>query len=243
MIDDLNLSEDDLVLDSGCGPGLWTKMLLTKVFNVVGFDINQDALKVAQKSLNFKDQDRVNFDFGNIGHLTYSNDTFDLTFDANTCMYLAEPLKGIKELKRVTKKEGRVVIKCMDYSSTVIWSINQKLWLKLMYELSIRNPEVTKNSYIDCVFASKVISLMLEAGLKDMKVKSYDISFIAPLTQDQKSYLQIIFNNYLNKSKEFLLVNEYEKLKLAFDPESKSNILNNPDFYYRTVEYVITGVK
>lgn len=47
---------------------------------------------------------------GDIGCLPYADDTFDLTVAAHVLEHLADPLPALRELRRVTKASGRVLL-------------------------------------------------------------------------------------------------------------------------------------
>ena len=53
-VDNLNLKPGDVVLDLGCGPGLWTHLLAEKVKpngRVVGLDFSQNLINYAMENL------------------------------------------------------------------------------------------------------------------------------------------------------------------------------------------------
>lgn len=106
------------VLDAGCGTGWHSKILSKKGYHVFGIDLSEK--QVAQAKRNnplgyFKD--------GNVLSLPFDDDTFDVSYTINTLHHLAswkEQMKALRELGRVTKKDGLIIVHEMNTKNPII---------------------------------------------------------------------------------------------------------------------------
>lgn len=92
------------VLDIGCGKGLLSSLIQKQNNNVIGIDISDKALKETErKGIKVK---KVNLEDG----LPFSNDGFDCVVCSEVIEHLFDPLKLLKEIRRVLKNDGLVII-------------------------------------------------------------------------------------------------------------------------------------
>lgn len=99
------------ILDLGCGYGRLSKPLLLKYpkIKTFGIDISKNYVNLYNKSLS----PRGRAFEGDITKLKFKDDYFDGVFMVTTLMYLTDPLeqlKAIKEIFRVLKPGGKLVI-------------------------------------------------------------------------------------------------------------------------------------
>ena len=107
VVEMANLSRDDLVLEIGCGTGFTTTGIVNVVGekNVVALDLTPEQMNKAVKRL-----PNVKFVRGDAENLPFKDNCFDAAISAGSIEYWPNPLKGIKEMVRVTKSGGRVVV-------------------------------------------------------------------------------------------------------------------------------------
>jgi len=93
------------VLDVGCGYGRISKLILDnfKKVEITGIDISKEQLENAKKFVNDK---RASFGIGNVYHLDYADNTFDLVVGVDLLLHIPDDMinKVISELIRVSKK-------------------------------------------------------------------------------------------------------------------------------------------
>lgn len=96
------------VLDAGCGNGLLGEYL--KDCEVWGIDISKEMIRLARERL---------FDarVGDVENLPYEDDFFDTVFARAILHHLEEPERGVSELTRVLKPNGRMIL--MDTRETL----------------------------------------------------------------------------------------------------------------------------
>ncbi len=89
------------VLDLGCGPGRYSKILSDKKAKVTGIDNSEKLIEVAQK-----EAPKANFILGDIEKLPFSNNQFDIVISTLVIGHLKDWNKVLKEVNRVLKKDG-----------------------------------------------------------------------------------------------------------------------------------------
>lgn len=107
VIDMAEIKKGDKVLEIGCGTGFTTEEIVRRIGEnyVFAVDITPEQMKKAVKKF-----PEVNFVRGDAENLPFKDNTFDSSISAGSIEYWPNPLKGIMEMKRVTKSDGRVVI-------------------------------------------------------------------------------------------------------------------------------------
>jgi len=105
----LQLTEDNLLLDAGCGAGLFSSMAIDAGAQVIGIDAASGLLEVARQRNpynNFMEEDLEAMPFADSG--------FDIVAGFNSFQYAGDFEKALREARRVLKKNGRLVIGIWD---------------------------------------------------------------------------------------------------------------------------------
>ena len=115
MIKALQLPEGSQGLDAGCGIGLQCLLLAEEVGptgHVTGLDVSLEMLNRGQEFVKEAGlSERVSFQEGDVTNLPFDNNAFDWVWSADCVGYgPREPLPLLKELVRVVKPGGIVVI-------------------------------------------------------------------------------------------------------------------------------------
>jgi len=97
------------ILDVGCGIGPIEQNLPT--LNIIGFDVSEKMLEEARKR-----SDKA-FIQGNAEHLSVKDSTFDAVFTVTTLEFLDDYEKAVKEIARVTKRRGKVLVMMLNPKS------------------------------------------------------------------------------------------------------------------------------
>ena len=98
-----------IILDVGCGIGSFEKNLQN--LNIIGLDISEEMLKEARKR-----SDKT-FVQGNVEELQFNDSKFDAVFSVTTLEFLDEYRKAIKEIARVTKPKGKLLVMMLNPQS------------------------------------------------------------------------------------------------------------------------------
>ena len=107
----LNLQPQDDYLEVGCGSGVFMKLYASHVHSVAGLDHSEDMVKLAscynQKRV---DEGTAEFRQGEASKLPWEDEKFSAATAIATFMFWPKPLESLKEIHRVLRPGGRLVI-------------------------------------------------------------------------------------------------------------------------------------
>jgi arsenite methyltransferase len=109
----LGLKPDDRVLDIGFGGGYSLLALAERIPNgqVVGVDHSRDMVDAAASLIRARKlQARIRVRWGNVVKLPFAARTFDKVFTLNTIYYWPDLPAGLREITRVLKPGGRLMV-------------------------------------------------------------------------------------------------------------------------------------
>lgn len=116
------------VLDIGCGDGGLLE-LVKKDSNYTGVDISPTQLQAFKKLLDKNKRKNVRLVQSDVSKLPFAGNTFDLVFACDVLEHVLDPVKVLKEIHRVTKKNG-----------FIIFSIPNEQLLQLSRLITLRFP-------------------------------------------------------------------------------------------------------
>jgi ubiquinone/menaquinone biosynthesis C-methylase UbiE len=126
----VEISPTDTVLDIACGTGEFERLLLTEYScqQIIGIDISEEMLAIAKLKCSAYPQ--VSFQTASASRLPFDSNSFDVIVSANSFHYFDEPLAALKEIRRVLKPDGKVIILdwCKDYLVCKIWDLVLKVF-------------------------------------------------------------------------------------------------------------------
>ncbi len=97
----------ELILDAGCGTGVFTLNILGRGAPVIGLDISQPMLvRAAQKAKKYP----FHAVAGDMRFLPFANECFDKSVSMTALEFIADGRAAVEDLFRVTKKGGVVVV-------------------------------------------------------------------------------------------------------------------------------------
>jgi SAM-dependent methyltransferase len=109
VLQQLSLTEETLLLDAGCGSGLFSYMAIEKGAQVIGVDAASGLLELCRQR-----NPRNNFLEEDIEKLPFNNRSFDVVAGFNSFQYAGDFELALREAKRVLKPGGRLVIGIWD---------------------------------------------------------------------------------------------------------------------------------
>lgn len=105
---DLGWFQGKRALDCGCGGGRYTVALKKLGFaEVVGVDWSEEALETARWRAGDAGIEGVRYQRANVLELPFGDDEFDFVFSNGVLMLTEDTERGVRELLRVMKRDGR----------------------------------------------------------------------------------------------------------------------------------------
>lgn len=104
------IRSDDRVLDVACGTGLVSFALAPYAREVVGLDISPGMLAKAREIRHRRGVRNVHFVLGEAEHMPFKDEEFDLVVCRLAIHHFPQPEREIREMARVLKAHGRLVI-------------------------------------------------------------------------------------------------------------------------------------
>ena len=105
LIDNVIKISPDKLLDAGCGKGYTGESVSKYCQSYYGFDISSAAIEIAKERL-----PHGRFQAGSLRELPYESDYFDCVICSEVIEHIPEYKTAIRELSRVTKKSGYILI-------------------------------------------------------------------------------------------------------------------------------------
>jgi SAM-dependent methyltransferase len=170
-----HLTPHALILDIGCGPGTITADLADRVprGHVTGVDAAPDIIEQARDLA----RGRGNLDFavGDVYALDYRAGAFDVVHAHQVLQHLGDPVKALREMRRVTRPGGLIAVRDADYGAMIWYPEVPALddWLALYKRVARANggePEAGR----------RLRAWAREAGLEDVTASSSTWTYATP---------------------------------------------------------------
>ena len=104
-------SRTDRLLEVGCTAGDYTMMLARDGYQVTGLDISPESIKAAQLLARNLGLSRAEFIAADVDDMRVIPDnSFDGVFSFSTLRYVPDPVRSLREVRRVLRPGGRAVV-------------------------------------------------------------------------------------------------------------------------------------
>lgn len=247
MILDLQITPGSLVVDAGCGPGLWIPLLASAIGrkgHIIGVDISAEALVTAQRRNAYKWYSRqVRYEQALLEQLPIVPGTADMIFSANVSQYLADPVRTFAIMGHYLAPGGRLAIKDIDFGTMRFHNIDASLQARVFQarehweQMRVNKGFPFEDSYV----GSKLAAYLRAAGYRDVQEKSYLIRRQYSLSPDVRFYLQGIAEWFVCEDAP-LLSSEDVKSWLECFVDGPHTVLDKDTFVSEETEFVVTGV-
>jgi ubiquinone/menaquinone biosynthesis C-methylase UbiE len=101
---------EDTVLDVACGPGLLACAFARVAKHATGIDMTPAMLEQARKTQQEQGLKNVSWQQGDVYSLPFPSDQFSIVSSRFVFHHLQNPLAALREMKRVCKPDGKVVV-------------------------------------------------------------------------------------------------------------------------------------
>lgn len=159
----ISVQPTDRVLDIGCGTGELLSRLAARYpkARLSGLDPVAEMLAVARGKLS----DDVDLRVGWANELPWPDNSFDLVVSCNMFHYITHPVSAVREMERVLRPGGRIVITdwCDDYLACRLCNLYLGFMSKAHYK-----------TYRE----SECASLLKQAGHSQPKIERYKINWL-----------------------------------------------------------------
>ena len=124
----------ELVLEVGCGSGALCRLVAPGLWpggEIVGVDLASDMVAAARQYSESEPHPR--FDVASGEQLPYDDATFDAAFAARLLLHVADPLAVAREMARVVRPGGRVVLMDWDFETLAVDHPDRALTRRLLH--------------------------------------------------------------------------------------------------------------
>jgi len=157
-----NTGAEDTVLDVACGPGLLACAFAKVARHATGIDITPAMLEQARKTQQEQRLTNVSWKHGDVRRLPYPDAHFSIVSCRFVFHHLEEPLVVLREMSRVSKPGGRVVVADMAPAVDKAAAVDQ--------EERLRDP-----SHVRALPEQELLALFAEAGLPQPEIGRYRV--------------------------------------------------------------------
>ncbi len=171
MIEELGLQDGQHILDAGCGDGFYLHMLsnLGK-FDLTGIDYDKNALASAKKNLEGKN---IKLLQGSVMELPFKKNSFDGVIMTEVAEHLPDDLLGLKEIYRVLKPGGTLVLTVPNHNYPFLWDpVNKVLEDVAGTHISSGFWAGIWNQHIRLYYPQEIETKIRQAGFKVLKNES-----------------------------------------------------------------------
>jgi ubiquinone/menaquinone biosynthesis C-methylase UbiE len=175
-----HLAPGQRLLDVGCGPGTITLDLAGRVApgDVVGIDVAADVVAAAEADRARAGVERVRYAVGDVYALADEDASYDVVHAHQVLQHLSDPVRALRELRRVLRPGGLLAVRDGDYGGFVWSPPDPRLtrWNDLYHQVTTHN-----GSEAD---AGRLLPAWVRAaGFDDVRMTSSTWTFADPGTR------------------------------------------------------------
>jgi ubiquinone/menaquinone biosynthesis C-methylase UbiE len=149
-IERLDIQPTDKVLDIGFGGGITIEQMLKIIDNGKVYGVDFSEVMVERAKQKFKDSieaGKISIEFADVQKLPFDLNMFDKICTVNTIYFWEDPLVGLREIRRVLKNGGRLVVGMRSAEKMKDFPVTQ-------YNFRLYAPEAVKDLLIGAGFSS-----------------------------------------------------------------------------------------
>lgn len=114
-----HLRSDQHLLDIGAGPGTITVDLARHVGRVTATEVGEDELDLTREAATRAGIDTITFAVADVHDLPFEDGLFDVVHAHQVLQHVGDPVRALREMRRVTKPGGLVAVRDSDYRGFV----------------------------------------------------------------------------------------------------------------------------
>jgi SAM-dependent methyltransferase len=246
LIDRLELVPGSTVVDAGCGSGRITGWLADRVGMdglVCAVDREPDVLEYAAAVLSATARGRVEAWIGDVTALPFPEDAFDAAWCSRVLAYVADPTAGLRELVRVVRPGGRIVVLDSDASRATFLPIEPELETRLRSAEHRALRAGVWGEPLDMHVGRRLYALARSLPVSRVEPISIVRELVAPLREVDRQYLAANLAWFTDPAARRWLRRDSVECRRLFHPASDTCVLDNPDLHVlQTATAVIVTV-
>jgi ubiquinone/menaquinone biosynthesis C-methylase UbiE len=170
-----------VVLEVGCGTGVVIRDLAAMVGRrgrVVGVDPSRVILGEARKLCRTAKGGRIALRVGNGAALPFKDGSFDVTLAITVILHVADPVRVVSEMARVSRRGGRVGVQDQDFGTVAVTHPDRALTDRILGEVAAR-------IYPEPYSGRRLPGLLRHAGLAEVRLLTdvYQDTTLEPWTK------------------------------------------------------------
>lgn len=196
-------NKNSLILDAGGGTGRWAMKIAKLGYNVILTDISKNMLKVAGKKIKKNNlSNKIKIVRADIKNMRmFQDEKFDLVLcEGDPLSYCGDYKKALKELIRILKKEGHLIVSVDNRITNIYHLIKQKKFDEVENFLRTGNIVIQdSSSYMDfpihAFTQEELKKLFVKNGLKVLRVIGKPVipnRVVEEMLKNKKSYKNIL---------------------------------------------------
>jgi SAM-dependent methyltransferase len=232
-IDSLQLAPGMRVVDAGCGTGetlAWLSATVAPGGLAVGIDLSSAHLSAARAVL----PAGATLLQADLGRTPLASGAWDLVWSVNTVHHLPDPLAGTRALAALLRPGGRLALGQSSLLPDMYFAWDARLERVTNEAVRVYYRDRYHISEEGLTAVRGVLGLLREAGLSDVRVRTFVIERVAPLDPHTRAWLldAIFRGTFGERLRPYLKPADYERLTRLCDPSHPEFALQRRDFHF-----------
>jgi len=240
----LDLAPGMRVLDAGCGSGEALPWLAEAVIpggRVIGMDLSDAHVAAAR----LQASRQVELVAGDLMSLTMPAGSLDVIWSSNTLHHFPDPLATLHRMAGWLRPGGRLAIGQSGFLPEMLFAWDVRLERAVV--------DAVRNHYRDkyglderrLTAVRANVGLLRQAGLVDVRARTFAIERISPLDRATHDYLlEAQFRStFGERLRSWMSAEDFDALERLCDPTNSAFALDRPDFHYIQTFTLVSGRK
>ena len=246
IIDSLPLLEGSHVVDLACGDGVYLPWLAEQVGpsgHVTGVDLSPAYLRLARDHVaQTAYATQITLEQADVYRLPYADHTFDAVWCAHSLYSLPDPLAALREMQRIIKPAGLVMLLENDtlHHYLLPWPPELELAVRQAQLHHLQQTNLNSGRFY---IGRNLCAVFDTVGLEGCHITTRTINHHAPLSADERIFLADYLHDLGQRARPFLDAETQKAFDLLIQPESQLYLLDQPNFFATHLEIVAWGRK
>lgn len=200
-----NLVKDKKVLDAACGSGYGSYLLSQVAAEVHGVDISSISIEYAKSKYS---KSNLHYYVSNVSQLEFEDESFDIIISFETIEHLYNQTDFLREMRRVLKKNGVLVISTPNKLNYTDKSQNiNPFHVKELYKNEFSELLSKEFRYYNFYYQKFIFASLIYSDINSNKVKVYEGDFheIIDVNFEENSFYFIVIASNDEKSDKMML--------------------------------------